>query len=151
MSWFATNNFSSIFNKQGLLHFLLFLIVASLLACHDKAALKQALIEKTVKDKVTNHQKKKKATCKKEALAEALVIADSVMIQLALSKMDTNGIGNRPVKPARPELNLPVDTTPIKPLFEDTIVTLEDTTFLIEKTKVKEEGVFQKDSIKKEE
>lgn len=136
MSWFATNNFSAIFNKEGLLYFLLFLMITSLLACHDKEALKQALIEKTVKDKVANHQKKKKAACKKEALVEALVIADSVMIQLALSKVDTNGIGNRPVKPARPELNLPVDTTPIKPLFENTIVALADTTILTEKPKL---------------
>ncbi|MFK7982155.1 MAG: hypothetical protein AB8G86_19400 [Saprospiraceae bacterium] len=112
------------------------IILISLSACHDKAALKQALIENTVKQKVANHQKKKKATCRREALAEAVLIADSLMIKLALSKADTSGQGNRPVKPARPELDLPVDTTPIKPLFEDTIVTLKDTAVLLEKPKL---------------
>jgi len=117
------------------------LILISLSACHDKEALQQALIEKTVEEKVANHQKKKKATCKREALAEALEIADSVMIKLALSKVDTSGQGNRPIKPARPVLDLPVDTTPIKPLFEDTIAQL-DTAVLLEKLELMKEDTL---------
>ena len=119
--------------------------ICCLFACHDKAALKQALIDKTVKEKIASHKRKKIATCNREALAEALEIADSVMIKLALSKVDTSGQGNRPLKPARPELNLPVDTTPIKPLFEDTILHLEDTAMLLKKPKL-----VRKDTIKKE-
>ena len=109
------------------------LLVSCLFACHDKAALKQALIEKTVKEKVVDYHKKKIATCTKEALEEALEIVDSVMIRLALSKVDTSGRGNRPAKPLRPELNLPVDTTPIKPLFEDSIISNPDTSLPQEK------------------
>lgn len=103
------------------------------IACHDKAALKQALIEQMVQEKVANHITKKKETCFKEAMEEALVIADSVMIQLALSKVDTSGKANRPSKPPRPEIDLPVDTTPIRPLFEDTINNQKDTTLVLEK------------------
>lgn len=102
-------------------------------ACHDNVALKQALIEKTVQEKIDNHIKKKKETCFKEAMAEALVIADSTMIKLALSKVDTSGKANRPAKPPSPEIDLPVDTTPIQPLFEDTIINKKDTTLVIEK------------------
>ena len=111
-------------------------ILISLSACYDKAALQQALIEQTVKEKVVNYEKKKKATCRQEALAEAVIIADSVMIKLALSKVDTGGQGNRPIKPSRPDLDLPVDTTPIKPLFEDTIIHLKDTEVLLEQPKL---------------
>ncbi|GEM_PF-4282324 len=125
------------------------LLICSLFACHDKAALTQALIAETVTQKVASHQRKKIATCKREALAEALEIADSVMIKLALSKVDTSGQGNRPLKPARPELDLPVDTTPIKPLFEDTIIRLEDTAVLLEKPKLMEKDTLLKDTIKK--
>ncbi len=126
------------------------ILLISLSACHDKAGLEQGLIEQTVKEKVANHQKKKKANCRREALAEAVIIADSVMIQLALSKVDTNGQGNRPIKPARPELDLPVDTTPIKPLFEDTIIHLkDDTAVLLEQPKLIEKDVLLKDTIKK--
>lgn len=114
----------------------LFLLCTALYACHDKEALKQALIDKTVEERVANHKRKKIATCKEEAITEALEIADSVMIKLALSKVDTSGQGNRPVKPTRPKLNLPVDTTPIKPLFEDTVVGLEDTTILLKRSKL---------------
>ncbi len=102
-------------------------------ACHDDVALKQALIEKMVQDKIDNHVTKKKAACFKEAMGEALIIADSVMIRLALSKVDTSGKVNRPTKPPRPKIDLPVDTTPIRPLFEDTIVSRKDTTLVLEK------------------
>jgi len=141
MNWLSINKFSGVLlntvstlsSRSTSLKLALPLTLICLSACHDKEALQQALIEKTIKEKVNSFQKKKKATCKKEALAEALIIADSMMIKMALSKVDTSGQGNRPVKPARPELNLLVDTTPIKPLFEDTIVQLEDTTNLLEK------------------
>ena len=52
------------------------------------------------------------------------------------SKVDTGGQGNRPIKPSRPDLDLPVDTTPIKPLFEDTIIHLKDTAVLLEQPKL---------------
>ena len=125
------------------------ILLCTLCACHDKAALRQALIEETVQQKVTSHQRKKTKTCKEEAMREALIIADSVMIKLALSKVDTSGQGNRPVKPARPELDLPVDTTPIKPLFEDTIIRLEDTAVLLEKPKLVGKDTLLKDTLKK--
>lgn len=113
--------------------YLYFVLLAfSFTACHDEAALKQALIEKMVQDKIDNHVTKKKAACYKEAMGEALVIVDSVMIQLALSKVDTSGKVNRPAKPPRPKVDLPVDTTPIRPLFEDTIISRKDTTLILE-------------------
>jgi len=55
------------------------------------------------------------------------------MIKMALSKVDTSGKLNRPAKPPRPEIDLPVDTTPIRPLFEDTIVNKKDTTLRLDK------------------
>ena len=125
------------------------LLLCSLFACHDKVALKQALMDETILQKVASHQRKKIKACKEEAMREALIIADSVMIKLALSKVDTSGQGNRPIKPARPELDLPVDTTPIKPLFEDTIIRLEDTAVLLEKPKLEEKDTLLKDTIKK--
>ena len=112
--------------------FLLFCLTS----CHDKAALKQVIIEKRVQEKIDNHITKKKAACFKEAMEEALVLADSMMIKLALSKVDTSGGINRPAKPARPEIDLPVDTTPIQPLFEDTIIPKKDTTLLLDKSSV---------------
>lgn len=109
-----------------------FSLVLFLTACHDKAALKQALIEKTVQEKIDSHIKKKKASCLKEYMKDALVLADSLMIKLALSEVDTNSRVNRPAKPARPKIDLPTDTTPIKPLFEDSIKRTIDSSILIE-------------------
>lgn len=107
-------------------------VILCLTACHDKAALKQALIKKTVQEKIDNHIKKKKTACLNEYMKDALVLADSLMIKLALSEVDTNSRVNRPAKPARPEIDLPTDTTPIKPLFEDSIKRKIDSSILIE-------------------
>ena len=101
-------------------------------ACQDDTALKQALIEKMVQEKIDNHIKRKRIACFKEAMEKALVIADSAMIKMALSKVDTTGKINRPAKPPRPEVDLPVDTTPIRPLFEDTITNQRDTTLILD-------------------
>jgi len=103
-------------------------------ACHDKAALKQVLIEKTIQEKIVNHIRKKKATCRREYMKDALALADSLMIKLALSKVDTNSRINRPTKPLKPAINLPTDTTPIKPLFKDSIQRKIDSSILIEDT-----------------
>lgn len=131
------------FFKNKFLGLSLLLMATS--ACHDKAALKQALIEKTVQEKITSFERKKRATCQREALEEVLEIADSIMIQLALSKVDTTGKGNRPIKPIRPILDLPVDTTPIKPLFEKAITPLEDTVNLTKKPELIKEDTLEKD------
>ena len=152
MNWRFKNQFfdkvlspSSTPSSGRTLCFLGFCLLVGLSACQDKAALKQALIEKTIQEKITSFKQKKIMTCTKEALAEAVIIADSVMINLALNYVDTSGRGNRPAKPTRPELDLPVDTTPIKPLFEDTIVQLEDTTiFLLEKPKLIKADTLEK-------
>ena len=85
-----------------------------------------------VQEKIDNHIKRKRIACFKEAMEKALVIADSAMIKMALSKVDTTGKINRPAKPPRPEVDLPVDTTPIRPLFEDTITNQRDTTLILD-------------------
>lgn len=116
--------------------FLLWGLLVGLTACHDKTALKQALIEKTVQEKIDNHIKKKKAACLKVYMQDALVLADSLMIKLALSKVDTSNRIDRPTKPARPEIDLPTDTTPIKPLFEDSIKRTIDSSILEDKNEL---------------
>ncbi|MEM6317032.1 MAG: hypothetical protein AAF960_05140 [Bacteroidota bacterium] len=95
-------------------------------ACHDEKALKQAHMDQIIQEKIAAHRQKTIASCAKEALAEALIIADSVMIQLALSRVDTSNRIKRPVKPTRPEIDLPTDTTAIKPLFEDSVIPTEN-------------------------
>jgi len=121
--------------KKSTLYFIFFMAFC-FIACHDEAALKQALIEKMVQKKIDNHITIKRTVCFKEAMTEALVIADSAMIKMALSKVDTSGKINRPAKPLRPEIDLPVDTTPIRPLFEDTISHKKDTTLVLDKSAI---------------
>ena len=125
MDWPSINQFMTNLKNVGGGICLLLIVFSS---CHDKEALKKALIEKTVKEKIATFKKQKMATCRKEALTKALTMADYEMIQAALNKVDTTGRGNRPEKPSRPSLDLPVDTTPIKPLFEEINPPPADTT-----------------------
>ena len=119
--------------EQFPIKFLFFLLGIGCIACHDKEALKQAMIEKIVKERIENHQKIRIANCEKEALEKAEAIADSLLIQAALT-MDTTSRINRPIKPTRPNVHLPLDTTPIKPLFNDSVLVKEDS--------LKNEGAF---------
>ena len=97
-----------------------------LVACQDTAALKTRLINQTITEKIEAHKSKKKAACIEAALEEAKIKADSQMILLALRKQDTSVIVERPSKPVRPDLLLPVDTSPIKPLFKDSLSSFPD-------------------------
>ena len=101
-----------------------------LVSCHDKEALKKELMDKMVKEKVEKERKRQVTTCNANALKDAIEKADSLMIKMALEQMDTTNQVTRPIKPIRPEINLPVDTTPIKPLFKDSVFSLVDTSIV---------------------
>jgi hypothetical protein len=116
----------SIFKKNiNLKQQLVLLLIGSFcflnIGCHDEAALKQALIDKTIRERIETHKRKKRVACHRKSLKLALELADSLIIQSALTLVDTSAKLNRPIKPKRPAIDLPVDTTPIEPLFIDTI------------------------------
>jgi len=89
------------------------------IACEhrDEAAI-QALILEQVEKNVAVFEAKRLARCHKEAMEEALIVADSIVIARAMAAKDTSSF-KRPIKPKKPTMVLPVDNEPIAPLFQE--------------------------------
>ncbi len=77
-------NLQAYFGKGNLL-----LLIITFAACHDKEALRRTLVAEMVQEGIENHQKSRIANCEKEALEEAKAIVDSLLIQAALTNIDT--------------------------------------------------------------
>jgi len=85
----------------------------------DEVAI-QALIKQQVAGNIATFKARQMARCNKEALEEAIFMADSILIANALSAKDTSRFV-RPVKPIKPNVVLPIVTEPIVPLFKDSL------------------------------
>ncbi len=77
----------------------------------------QTLIREQVEKNLAVFEAKQLARCHKEAMEEALIVADSIVIARALAAKDTSNF-KRPIKPQKPTVNLPVGDGPIVPLFQ---------------------------------
>lgn len=88
------------------------------IACEhrDEAAI-QVLIMEQVEKNVSAFEAQQLARCHKEAMDEALLVADSIVIARALAAKDTSNF-KRPIKPKKPIVTVPVDNGPIAPLFQ---------------------------------
>jgi len=101
---------------------LLFLLAA----CQEskKKLTKADVIDMAVEDKVQVLLTNKRERCRTEALEQAAAIVDSILIARAKASKDTITKPPRPVKPERPEILAPADSTPIRPfLSKDTSAT----------------------------
>jgi hypothetical protein len=114
----------------SLLPLLLFLFFATgCLRERDRSAEVEALIQKTVQERLENYEKIRMQRCREEILEEASRITDSLMILEARRKRDTTGRPPRPSRPEKPELPPLEDTIPLEPLLpeEDSIVSPDTT------------------------
>ncbi len=107
------NLFNSYFGKC-----LFISICVSAVACEhrDEEAI-QTVIREQVEKNLAVFEAKQLARCHKEAMEEALIVADSIVIARALAAKDTSNF-MRPIKPQKPAVNLPVGDGPIAPLFQ---------------------------------
>lgn len=98
-----------------------FLIVTCIgfVACEhrDEEAI-QVLITEQVEKNIAAFEAKRFARCHKEAMEEALIVADSIVIARALAAKDTSNF-KRPIKPRKPTVILPTDNGPVAPLFQE--------------------------------
>ena len=85
-----------------------------------------ARIQKKVEERLENRRKEKMKSCKKEALTLAEAQVDSILLlEAKLSTIDTFPKPIKPEKPSTPDLLIPKDSSEVKPLFEQTIDTIE--------------------------
>ena len=106
---------------QRITYGLLILISGLFITCEqrDEAAI-QILIKQKVADNIATFKTRQIARCNKEALEEAILIADSILLANAILAKDTSRFV-RPIKPIKPNVALPTSVEPIAPLFKDSL------------------------------
>lgn len=84
----------------------------------EHALIKGQLIDQTLSKRVTKYRRERLAKCQDKAIREAVIFTDSLLMARAGKvAADTVARPDRPEKPLRPDLDLPVDTTPLIPLL----------------------------------
>ena len=90
------------------------------LACNHEVE-RQTLIDAAIKEKVADFQEKKINEYRKREFEDATKIADSILLLNAdLWQLSMDSLGTRPVrveKPKIPNITIPLDSTPVNPLF----------------------------------
>jgi hypothetical protein len=84
-----------------------------------KEAKTQALIEEKVAAKVENYRNIRLEKCRERILERAGELADSLIRATAINSniIDATSRPIPPPRPLRPEIRVPIDTTPVSPFF----------------------------------
>lgn len=87
-----------------------------IIACTDKAKLKQQMIEQEVNAAVESYRMKRYKECMTAITDSANRIVDSLIVA-KMTAVDTSSLTGRPQKPQKPIIKSPLDTTPVKPIL----------------------------------
>jgi predicted DNA-binding protein (UPF0278 family) len=89
--------------------------ISFVMAC-KKEGNKQQLIEQEVRNAVESFRFKQRSRCQIAALDSANKLVDSIIIARN-TQVDTSLFTGKPVKPTRPVIKSPLDTTPVVPIL----------------------------------
>lgn len=78
----------------------------------------EAIVRTKVNERVGEFRAKRLAECEARLLARAEKMADSLLIQEAINALNDSLARSRPGRPDRPPAVPPLDSTPVKPLFD---------------------------------
>ena len=80
---------------------------------------KEQFVEKHLNEKLQKYKNDKAKKCRQKAIDKANEIVDSILIAQARNiRIDTVQRPPKPIKPNRPNILTPNDTTPIRPVIE---------------------------------
>ncbi len=111
------------------LNYIWLLLATLLLFSFQEVPTKQQLMREEVDRKLVDFRKKQTAKCRQKILTRAGELVDSTLI--ARAKQNAREIVPKPeipLRPGRPEVKLPKDTTPIVPILPEEEKVLEDDT-----------------------
>ena len=91
-------------------------ILITFAACGNEEKRKQELIDQEVKMAVESYRNKRMKECMTVLLDSANKITDSVIV-LKMTAYDTSSLLAKPMKPVKPIIKSPLDTTPVKPII----------------------------------
>lgn len=94
----------------------LFLIFISFFMSCKKDEGKQQLIDQEVRSSVESFRLKQRTKCQIAALDSANKLVDSIIVAQN-TRVDTSLFSGKPIKPTRPVIKSPLDTTPVVPIL----------------------------------
>lgn len=98
-------------------HKLIFFVLPALIGGGCGPDKKQVIAEK-VADRVADFRKKESAKCRESLLVTAESMVDSLLFQEALQEVNDSMKQKRPFKPLKPVAIPPIDSSGIKPIFD---------------------------------
>ncbi len=96
--------------------FFIAIIFITFTACGDEEKRKQEAIDQEVKMAVESYRNKRVKECLTGLLDSANKITDSLIV-LKMTAYDTSSLFAKPMKPVKPIIKSPLDTTPVKPII----------------------------------
>ncbi len=84
-------------------------------ACKEDKSKEKAFVEREVARKVAEYRQQREAECRAQALERANILADSIIF--AEAKGDSFNMMPRPLRPTRPIIKSPLDSTEVQPLL----------------------------------
>ena len=91
-------------------------ILITFIACGDEEKRKQEAIDQEVKIAVESYRNKRVKECMMVLLDSANKITDSLIV-VKMTAYDTSSLLAKPMKPVKPIIKSPLDTTPVKPII----------------------------------
>ena len=79
---------------------------------------KEAIILEKVAERVEVFRAKKNAECRQALLSDAEQIVDSLLLEEAMMELSDSLARSRPGRPSKPAFLPPIDSLPVKPLFQ---------------------------------
>ena len=92
------------------------IIIIIFTACGNEEKRKQELIDEEVKMAVESYRNKRVKECMAVLLDSANKITDSLIV-VKMTAFDTSSLFAKPMKPVKPIIKSPLDTTPVKPII----------------------------------
>ncbi len=96
--------------------FFIIAIFITFTACSDEEKRKQVAIDQEVKMAVESYRNKRMKECMTVLLDSANKITDSLIV-VKMTAFDTSSLFAKPMKPVKPIIKSPLDTTPVKPII----------------------------------
>lgn len=102
-------------NTNRLASVFLIIVGINLLSCGQDT---EALVQTKVAERVNAYRAKRIADCESALLAKAEKMADSLLILDAVNALNDSLARSRPGRPFHPPAIPPIDSAPVKPLFD---------------------------------
>lgn len=97
------------------------LLIVSLSFQNKPPVTRAQLIDAAVSDRLEKSRRGFAGRCDRDALEQAVIYADSIIVERAFLERDTSGRPPRPARPTRPEPLRPRDSFAVEPILKDSL------------------------------